>query len=74
MISFIKTAKDRPRVGFCIPEAIDYNTVMLRTGADISGACGQLRRGYLDEKKKTIDNAGSGSVTAGGAGSKEIDA
>ena len=49
-------------------------TVRREMGADISGACGQLRRGYLDEKKKTIDNAGSGSVTAGGAGSKEIDA
>ena len=49
-------------------------TVRREMGADISGACGQLRRGYLDEKKNTIDNAGPGSVTAGGAGSKEIDA
>ena len=43
MISFIKTAKDRQQAGFCIPEAIDYNTVMLRTGADISGAIDRVR-------------------------------
>ena len=43
MISFIKTAKDRQRAGFCIPKAIDYNTVMLRTGADISGAIDRVR-------------------------------